>query len=240
QRVARWILSCCLRSLRMVQLIWIIRMEPTRAMTSAPAIAASSIATPSGRSNWAEKYSKPAVWLFWITKISSSTSTIAPRIREIHSPAVLPPLLGSTGAVPGASGAGSPVGRVPVPSGPGRLVAASSGTPGGVRAPGAAGREGAGEEGRRRGSVRRGRGGAGARGGGLGGGSRRRPDDPWARSWLFAWGRDAVRTTVGPGGAVEPRTTRTGARSASTTGSGKPSRRAMTVSTALRVRAWKG
>src|SRR5699024_6309375 len=142
----------------------------------------------------------------------------------------------ASGAGPGAVRAGPPRGG-------------DAGDGGGGRCPGRGGERGGGAggdaswqrpRGRRRVSVPRARRGARARGRSLGGGSRHRPDDPWARSWLFSWGRDAVRTTEGPGGAVEPRTTRTGARSASTTGSGKPSRRAMTVSTALRVRAWKG
>src|SRR5699024_9054039 len=155
----------------------------------------------------------------------------------------------ASGAGPGAVRAGPPRGSVlgdaggcPWP-GRGRARGRGGGGAGGghgsgrvSRGAGACGSPGGG----RRVAVRRAGKGARARGRSLGGGSRHRPDDPWARSWLFSWGRDAVRTTVGPGGAVEPRTTRTGARSASTTGSGKPSRRAMTVSTALRVRAWKG
>jgi GntR family transcriptional regulator/MocR family aminotransferase len=77
------------RCLRAVARSWLIRAAPARTTRSTPQTAASSNATPSGRWPWAPKYAMSTVLPFSRMNISRSSSTMAKKATETHTPPAL-------------------------------------------------------------------------------------------------------------------------------------------------------
>jgi hypothetical protein len=107
------------RSRRMIRRSWVIRAVPAAAITSAPAMAASSRATASDRCRWAPRKLMLTAFAFWMTKISTTANAAMPMISAVRMLLTLvrSPVRGGTwgmgGAEPLADGSGKVLG-VPV------------------------------------------------------------------------------------------------------------------------------
>jgi MFS family permease len=114
------------RSRRMICRSWVIRAVPAAAITSAPAMAASSSATASDKCRWAPRKLMLTAFAFWMMKMSTTTRTTMPAISAMRML-----LIRVRSRRRGGCGAGTG-GAEPLSDGGGRVLVAPGGVTGSV------------------------------------------------------------------------------------------------------------